>query len=50
MFNPESKHCEECLCLSCMFFQAVGCLEGDELCEKCSGEAHTTQCPWFLCE
>ncbi len=43
----EDPKCQGCKCLSCTSRGKADCLEGEDLCHKCSREGTTGNCPWY---
>ena len=45
-WNWTGERCRECWCMTCDAFRTAACLEGKDVCSKCSPENHTSYCPW----
>lgn len=46
MYSNTDKHCIECICQSCDFFQTSYCIEGEDCCDRCDNSSHAGSCPW----
>jgi hypothetical protein len=50
MYDEDNKHCNECICRGCELRGTDNCLEGNELCNDCKNEDHTSGCVYFEVE